>query len=210
MPRLVLPLALLAIAAACDSATDPIGTPSSTAAVVAAAKAAPSVDPGSLIPVPAPPTVSECKADGRWIICHTTLLIEPVNDPVGDVGCGTIYETSRDARLGIRWYDASTRVIVKRHVRQDLEGTWTLSPTGAGPAVDIVAHQNWYDSDYTDPNDLDSGLRSTHGEFTAKAPGFGVIAHVAGFDTPDGTHHGAIRDFGDPAIAAKLCAALER
>jgi hypothetical protein len=38
-------------------------------------------------------------------------------------------------------------------------------------------------------NDLDSGLRSTHGEFTAKAASGGVIAHVAGLDTPDGTHH---------------------
>lgn len=210
MPRLALPLALLALAAACDSATDPAEAPVSRAPMVAAAKAAGSVDPGTLTPTPLPPTVAECRADGRWIICHTTLVIEPLNDPVGDVGCGTIYETSRDVRLGIRWYDAATRVIVKRHVRQDLEGTWSLSPTGAGPTVGISAHFNWDDSDYADPSDLDSGQRSTHGEFTVKAAGVGVIAHVAGLDTPDGTHHGAVRDFDNPAVAAKLCAALTR
>ena len=39
------------------------------------------------------------------------------------------------------------------------------------------------------------------------APCFGVIAHIAGLDLPDGTHRGAVRGVDDPA---PLCAALTR
>ena len=99
-------------------------------------------------------------------------------------------------------------MIVKRHVRQDVDGTVSLSPQGAGPTVDLTVHANWYDDRYADPLDLDSGVRNYHGEFTLQAPGFGVIAHIAGLDLPDGTHRGVFRDIDDPTVAAKLCAAL--
>lgn len=209
MPRLALTLALLALAAACDTATDPaIPSESGVPAFAAGGKV---VDPAALTPAPSQiGATADCRADGQWIICHTALTIESVNLPVFDVACGTIYETSRDDRLGIRWYNAADSVIVKRHVRQDLEGTWSLSPDGAAPTVDIAVHGNWYDSQYADPNDLDSGVRSAHGEFTVSAPGFGVIAHIAGLDDPEAIHHGAIRGLDEPAVVAELCAALTR
>jgi hypothetical protein len=52
-------------------------------------------------------------------------------------------------------------------------------------------------------------LAEDHGNgFTLQAPGFGVIAHIAGLDLPDGTHHGVARVIEDPAVAAELCSAL--
>jgi hypothetical protein len=203
-------LAALALAAACDRATDPLDTSASSATLAIARK---DVDPGALTPAPTPPTEAECQIDGRWIVCHTTLTIESVNQPLVDfpaVPCGTIYETSLDVRHGIRWYNAADSIIVKRHVTQSLQGSWSLSPDGSGPTVTLRGSGNWYDSHYADPNDLDSGIRSSHGEFTVMAPGYGTIIHVAGLDTPDGDHHGAFRIPEDPAVAAELCAALAR
>jgi hypothetical protein len=212
MPRLAGPLVLLALAAACDRATDPADTSTSGAAAFAAA--AKTVDPSSLTPNPALAGASaECRADGRWIICHTSLVIESVNQPLVDfpaVPCGTIYETSTDSRTGIRWYNAADSVIVKRHVDQSIRGSWSLSPGGSDPTVTLKGSGNWHDADYADPNDLDSGTRASHGELTLRAPGFGTPIHIAGLDAPDGTHHGSFRIPEDTAVAAELCAALTR
>ena len=154
---------------------------------------------------------AECRADGRWILCHTTLALDLVNEPVFDLTCGTVYETSHDVRLGTRWYDAADSVIVKRHVTQDLEGTWSLSPAGAGPTVAVNVHANWYDSQYADPTDIDSGVGASHGEFTVKAPGFGVIAHIAGLDRPETTPiAGCSGPSRTPPWPRALCAALTR
>jgi hypothetical protein len=196
---------------ACDHASVPAepSTQNTTTPTFAAVSTA--VDPGALTPAPLLVGAdAECRTDGRWILCHTTLTFEPVNEPVFELPCGAVYETSTDARRGIRWYDAADSVIVKRHTTQDLEGTWSLSPEGAGPTVVITVHANWYDSQYADPYDLDSGVRSTHGEATVKAPGSGVIAHIAGLDLPDNTHRGVFRFIDDPAVASALCTALTR
>jgi hypothetical protein len=196
---------------ACDRATDPADSSMQNTATPAFAADSKAVDPAALTPAPLlVGAEAECRADGQWILCHTTLALEPVNEPVFDLPCGTVYETSRDVRHGTRWYDAADSVIVKRHVTQDLEGTWSLSPEGAGPTVAISTHANWYDSQYADPTDLDSGVGASHGEFTAQAPGFGVIAHIAGLDRPDDTHRGVFQPIEDPAVAAELCAALTR
>jgi hypothetical protein len=196
---------------ACDRATEPADSSIENTATPAFAAASKAIDPAALTPAPLlVGAEAECRADGRWILCHTTLALELVNEPVFDLACGTVYETSRDVRLGTRWYNAADSVIVKRHVRQDLAGTWSLSPEGAGPTVAISVHANWYDSQYTDPNDLDSGVGASHGEVTVSAPGRGVIAHIAGLDRPDDTHRGVFRPIEDPAVAAELCAALTR
>lgn len=195
----------------CDGAADPVDSSTQSFSGPSLAATDKSVDPGSLTPAPAPPIEADCKADGRWIICHTTLDIENVNIADGDFGCGTVYETSRDVRYGIRWYDAADSVIVKRHVTQDVRGTLSLSPDGGGPTATITAHDNWDDSDYADPNDLESGVSSYHGDDLAvTAPGFGVIVHFAGHDTPEGIHHGVFLPPEDPAVAEELCAALTR
>ena len=194
---------------ACDRTTGPAEPSTQGQDAPAFAAASKTIDPAALTPAPLlVGAQAECQADGQWILCHTTLALELVNEAVFDLTCGTVYETSHDVRLGTRWYNAADSVIVKRHVKQDLEGTWSLSPQGAGPTVAINAHANWYDSQYADPNDLDSGVRASHGEFTAQTPGFGVIAHIAGLDHADDTHRGVFRPIEDPAVAAALCQAL--
>ena len=202
---------LATLITACDRATDPTDSPSRGTDAPAFAAAGKAVDPAAL--TPAPQLVgaeAECRADGRWILCHTTLAVDLVNEPVFDLTCGTVYETSRDVRHGIRWYNAADSVIVKRHVTQDLEGAWSLSPAGAGPTLSVDVHANWYDSQYADPTDLGSGVGATHGEFTVKAPGVGVIAHIAGLDRGDDAHRGVFRPIEDPAVAATLCETLTR
>ena len=157
---------------ACDRATDPTEPSMQNTTTPAFAAASKAVDPAALTPAPLlVGAQAECRADGRWIICHTILALEPVNEPAFDLACGTVYETSHDDRLATRWYNAADSVIVKRHVIQDLEGTWSLSPEGAGPTVAISAHANWYDSQYADPTDIDSGVGASHGEVTVRPRG---------------------------------------
>jgi hypothetical protein len=56
---------------------------------------------------------------------------------------------------------------------------------------------------------MDTETLTSHGNtFTAKAPHGGVIAHIAGLDLPDGTHHGALGFIDDPQVAAAGCDAL--
>lgn len=180
-----------------------------------AALAAPkSVDPETL--TPPPPPGAECKDTGNFILCQT-FFDEPslVNEPVFELSCGTVYETSTVHREGIRWY-SSEGLLLRRFVTEDVQGTWSLSATGEGPTVRFFAHDNWTDV-YTTPGDEESVSTTYHGDsFTAMAPGYGVLFHIAGIDLPNGTHHGAggaffIDDEGnvDPEADAALCAALE-
>jgi hypothetical protein len=172
----------------------------------APAAAGPTVDPSTLEPAPPPGAV--CRADGPWVICQTTFLLDLVNEPIADfdLPCGTLYETIYDLREGIRWYLDGK--LVKRFVSQNAEGTWSLSPTGAGPAVTVALHANWR-NEYAVPGDESSGPQTFHGSgFTIRAPGVGVIAHIAGLDLPDEPHRGVFRITDDPQVAAALCAAL--
>jgi hypothetical protein len=170
----------------------------------APAAAGSSVDPDTL--TPPPPPGATCQADGRFVICHTTFDVFLTNEPVFDLPCGTVYETSTDLREGIRWY--LDGLLVKRLVFQQMDGSWSLSPTGSGPSVTIAAHANWSNL-YAAPGDESTGPQINHGDgFTASAPGFGVIVQLAGLDEADGTHHGTIRFWDDPAVAAHLCEAL--
>ena len=99
--------------------------------------AGPIVDPDTLQPVPPNAT---CRDDGRQIICDTFIEEFAVNEPIADfdLPCGTIYETSYYRGDGTRWYVA--RLAVKRHVAASLDGSWSLSPTGAGPTVRISVY----------------------------------------------------------------------
>jgi hypothetical protein len=175
-------------------------------AAAAPALAGPTVDPSTL--TPPPPPGAECRLDGRWIICQTSLVIEVVNEPIFELPCGQLYETSTDVRSGIRFYNAEG-LLVKRFGTQDVEGRWSLSPTGEGPVVDIRVHANLWII-LAVPGDESTGELTQHGnEFTASSPGFGVIAHIAGLDLPEGDHRGVFRVVEeDPEVAAELCAAL--
>lgn len=197
-------LILSAVLAACDSASNPVD-PVSIARAPAFAAVDGLVDPSSL--EPPPPEGAICRASGQWTICHAELTLTPINEPVAEVPCGTLYETGSIFRRSTRWYNSENK-LEKRFVTEDVETTWSLSPEGAEPKVTVTGSSNWTNV-YAIPGDLSSGPQVTHGEFTVRDPGFGVIVHFGGLDLPDGTHHGAIRDNAlDPAVAAELCAAL--
>ena len=178
------------------------------------ASAAPkNVDPDTL--TPPPPPGAECKQTGNYIICQT-FFDEPslVNEPVFELSCGTVYETSTVHREGIRWY-SSEGLLLKRFVTEDAQGTWSLSATGEGPTVRFFAHDNWTDL-YAVPGDEDSASTTYHGvAFRVVAPGSGGLIY-AGIVLPDETHHGVGGDFFideegnvDPEADAMLCAALQ-
>jgi hypothetical protein len=173
------------------------------------AAAGPLVDPDTLQPPPPPGT--ECRLDGQWIICQTSLNFTPVNEPILDIAlpCGTMYWTGTDARSGIRWYNADDRKLVKRFISWQTDSVVSLSPTGAGPTAALTQHYNWWIY-YAVPGDESSGSLQERGtSLTISAPGYGVIVHIAGQFVPDDeTFHGTVRFPDDPEVAAELCAAL--
>jgi hypothetical protein len=99
------------------------------------ATAGATVDPSTLQPVP-PNAV--CRADGSYVICDTFVDETLVNEPIFDLPCGTVHETSSYHGAGTRWY--VNGLLVKRHVAAGLDGTWSLSPTGAGPTLKVTAN----------------------------------------------------------------------
>ena len=175
--------------------------------LAAPAGAGPIVDPSTLEPEP-PNAV--CREDGRQVICDTFVVEEVVNEPIGDfdLPCGTIYETSHFRGDGTRWYVDGK--VVRRHVAASLDGTWSLSPTGAGPTVKISGHWSFWTVWRTPVDDSTAvDTRSSGSDFKLSAPGFGVINLSAGLTYPDGTHHGITPEFPfTPEIEAALCEAF--
>jgi hypothetical protein len=162
------------------------------------------VDPNTLQPVP-PNAV--CRADGQQVICDTFVNEDFVNDPIFDLPCGTVYETSHFHGAGIRWYVDNK--VVKRQVAADLQGTWSLSPTGRGPTVTLSGNWSFW-TFWAVPGDNSTTSETDHGsDFKVSAPGFGVIFYDAGITYPDGSHHGVTPSF-TPEAGATLCAALTR
>lgn len=175
--------------------------------IASPASAGPTVDPSTL--TPPPPPDAQCQLNGQSIICQTSLVGDLVNEPIFELPCGQVYETSHDARSGIRFYNANG-LLEKRFVTQDVDGTWSLSPTGVGPTVNIRISDNWWIV-LAVPGDESTGALTAHGNgFTASSPGFGVISHIAGLDLPDGSGHRGVSRFveEDPEIATELCDAL--
>jgi len=162
------------------------------------------VDPDTL--TPPPPPGATCEADGPLVICHTIFNLFATNGSRDELPCGTVYETSTDLRDGIRWY--LDGLLIRRLVFQQLDGTWSLSPTGGGPTLTIAAHANWSNR-YAVPGDESTGPQINHGvEFTVSAEGFGVIAHIAGLEDADEIHYGAFRFLDAPDVLDRLCDAL--
>jgi len=174
-------------------------------AVPAAFAGTSTVDPSTLLPEP-PPGAS-CRLDGRFVICQTEFH-EPFDAaPVLELPCGTLYQTSRDDREGIRWYEDGR--LVRRFVSRQMAGYWTLSPTGDGPRVTISGHSNWWTT-YAVPGDEDSGAGPQHGlDLLAKAPDGRIVAQVTGLGLPDEeSTRGVFLIPEDPAVAAALCDVL--
>jgi len=170
------------------------------------------VGAGSPIPDPSileppPPPGALCRADGPHVICDTFLDSVLVSEPIFDLPCGTVYETSTDNRDGTRWY--LDKLLVKRRVVAHLSGTWSLSATGDGPTVAVEANWNWWIR-LAVPGDESTGELTAHGsDLRVSAPGLGGLIHDAGITYPDGTHKGVARFFDTPEAVAALCATLE-
>ena len=164
------------------------------------------VDPNTLQPVPPNAT---CREDGPQIICDTFFVEDAVNEPIPDfdLPCGTIYETSHYRGDGTRWY--VNRLVVRRHVAASLDGSWSLSPTGAGPTVKLTGYYSYW-TVWTTPGDDSTAIDTSNSgsDFKISAPGFGVIVHNAGLTYPEGTHHGLTAFPFTPEAEATLCAAL--
>jgi hypothetical protein len=164
----------------------------------------PTVDPSTL--QPEPPPGATCRLNGAAVKCQTEFH-EPFNgEPVLELSCGTLYQTSVDDREGMRWYEDG--LLVRRFVSRHMSGYWSLSPSGEGPRVTIRGNSNWW-TDYPVPGDEGSEQITSHGlDLLAKAPGGGIVAQVTGVFFPDGTHHGIFRIPEDPAVGDAICAAL--
>jgi hypothetical protein len=207
MRSLMLCLVCTFLLVACDATTDASDSLSKAPDAPALATAGNIVDPNTLIPAPPPGAV--CRADGTGVICHTSLSVTPVNEPSWTLPCGTVFVTGTDDRRGIRWYNSDNK-LVERFVSEDVEETLSLSSAGSGPTATATVHYNWRDV-YAVPGDLSTARTEAHGVgLTIQAPGFGVIAHIAGLDPREGDHRGIFNDVGGPAVDAELCAALTR
>ena len=181
-----------------------------TLALAPPALAGSPVDPSTLNPVP--PDIYTCEADGPKTICRAS--VEDTIDG-GDIGllCGNqpIFEWTTTTFDVIRYYDAD-RNLIRRTGHGSLSGFFSLSPSGAEPTIDVIAHSSWREL-FTVPGDLDSGLETEHGLINhtggSSAPGFGVDLHAAGLVLPDGTFVGLNNDFGTPGANEAICAVLQ-
>ena len=142
------------------------------------------VDPTSLTPPLEPYRI--CYQDGPRVSCDTSTDNSWANLAMDDLGCGTIYETGRDIRHATRWYENG--LLVERIVQDRFRGSWSLSPTGAGPTVEIAANFSW-DENFVVPGDLSSDVETAQGS-QFRVQGLGAVFIDSGRYLPDGTHHG--------------------
>ena len=173
------------------------------------------MDPSTLNPAPEPRFNAVCFLDGSHITCDLAFSDPDIVDaPSGLVCDGTELLISQSrAVVGKRTYDADGNLL-QRHFRESLDGTFRNPDTGG------VAF--WTQDDTTVhnlavPGDAATGTEHISGlTFRVWLPGGGTIVTDAGsFVVDDATDevvkasakHPVI--FGDPAVLATLCAALD-
>ena len=166
----------------------------------AGASAKTPVDPTSL--TPPLKAFRECFEEGPWVKCDTSGVEEFVNLPTDKAPCGLLYETSTEVSHSTRWYEDG--LLVRRQVQVQVSGTWTLSPTGAGPTVSFGRDISWNEL-FTIPGDIDSGVLTLRGSIL-RVPAVGAGLHESGQARPDDTHVGHLA-YTDEA-AARLCELL--
>ena len=167
---------------------------------VPAVRAGSPVDGTTLTPPVSPGT--PCEADGRWVRCDTSNITTYVNSPIFDLPCGMFYETATDDRHGTRWYENG--LLDHRSVQAQYRGTWSLSPTGAGPTVTVHGDWNWWIR-FPTPGDESTQLLTSHGS-SLLVLGLQPQLRDTGMWLPDGTHRGQF-SFDDEGFEA-LCEAL--
>ena len=192
MIRLARSLASLALAAGLLLATVP-------------ASLAGSVDPSTL--TPPPPPGAHCHTAGQQTVCDTVLNFDLVNQPDFELPCGTMYLTGTDYRDGFRFYVDGK--IVRRHVTGALNVTGSLSPTGDGPTIRLIARWNiWSVWPIPGGGDDDAVAIERGLSLRAIGPGLDSDFAIAGQFDPFGNHTGLFTAFSDESMVA-LCEALE-
>jgi hypothetical protein len=165
------------------------------------------VDPTTLNPVP--PDFYSCQADGLKTICRGSFEDTLVADDGPICGDLHFYEWTTSTTDVVRVYDANGD-LVRRTGRSSLSGFFSLSPIGAEPTINVIAHVNWVE-EFTVPGDLSSGIETEHGLINhtggSSAPGFGADLHASGRFGPDGID-GLNHDFFTPGANEAFCAAL--
>lgn len=165
---------------------------------------------------PPAPSFYTCTADGRNTICRGVQDFSLYQEPVGfDCGGRLVYGTGPDIRNVSRYYDENGNLAWRRAEAAATQ-TWSLSPTGAAPALSFSGHWGWTVR-YSIPGDLDSGFLASHGtSFLLKSAATGVVVHEAGtsyavgaFFEDLGIYHGqAPLETDFEATLANMCAAL--
>lgn len=174
--------------------------------VSASATFAAAVDPSTL--TPPPPPGARCFTTGpNRVVCDTVLNSTFENVPDFEISCGLLYVSGTDFREGFRYYEDG--LMVRRHVTVEVNATWSLSPTGDGPTVILIARYGWW-SVWPVPGTNDEGVlvAATGLDVKALGPGLGAVFQIAGRFDPDGSHTGIFSAFSDESLAA-LCAALD-
>jgi hypothetical protein len=144
-----------------------------------------------------------CWQLGPTVQCDTSGDVSHENLEADEAPCGLIYATDREISNSTRYYQDG--LIVRRAVQERIFGTWTLSPTGAGPTVAFAINDSW-DEHFTIPGDIDSAIRTIHGS-EIRVPALGADLHWSGTIVGDeGEMHGHFSD--DDAASAELCALL--
>ncbi|HET7030237.1 MAG TPA: hypothetical protein VFI34_06980 [Candidatus Limnocylindrales bacterium] len=157
---------------------------------IPAASAGSPIDPDTL--TPAPPAGASCQQTGpSAVVCQTAISVAADGVPLFDIGCGTVYETSTEDLVAIRWY--ADGLLVRRFIRGDMAGTWGLTPDASGRAIPFVGHWTQHDT-FSVPGDPDTVVEDATGlAFHATDPRLGADLILAGRIEPDGTLHGVNR-----------------
>ena len=170
---------------------------------VAVASARTPVDPTSLTPPLKPFRV--CWQLGPNVQCDTSGDTSVVNEPTDILPCGQIYQSVEYHSNSTRWYQDG--LIVRRAVQERDRGSWSLSPTGAGPTVQFSIDSSW-DEHFAIPGDIDSAIRDVRG-LTLFSPQLGPLLKEAGlYLGADDISHG-ISTGENPDGIAKLCDLLQ-
>ena len=173
--------------------------------VSASASIAAEVDPGTL--TPPPPPDARCFTTGPdRVTCDTVLNFTFENAPDFEGPCGVIYVSGTDFRDGFRFYEDG--LIVRRHVTIAVNATLSLSPTGDGPTVKLIARGGWWNVWPVPGGSDEDALQVSSGvDIKMIGPGLGAQFQIAGRFDQEGNHTGIFTAFSDEAFAA-LCEAL--
>jgi hypothetical protein len=157
------------------------------------------VDPTTLTPPLLPFRI--CYELGPNVQCDTSGDVTYENRETDELPCGLIYQSAHEVSNSTRFYQDG--LLVRRAVQEQITGTWSLSPSGAGPTVAWAVNDSW-DDQFTVPGDIDSFVRVVRGS-SLRVPALGSEMHLSGVfvDDGSGTYHGIFTN--DDAAALELC-----